>query len=233
MVMAEKSAFEKIHVDQTEKADLDGVLEQLNLPPAVITFVRENKRLVQVCIAAIVVLVVAWALYGTYRDKQVEAGASALSIAVDQQDSQTKLSQLTSVSEDYPGTSSAQWAKINAAHEMIKTGQRGEALTLYSEVLKDTDTSSPLFPLLLIGLAQGYEFDENFSEAKIQYEEIILIEGFQDVGYMGLARLSEKQGDNQGALQMYEKYIETLTNLNDQGKKSLVEEKIARLKAIL
>ena len=51
--MSERSAFEKIHVEESEKADLGGVLEQMNLPPAVVTFVRENKRLVQIGIATI------------------------------------------------------------------------------------------------------------------------------------------------------------------------------------
>lgn len=231
--MAEKSAFEKIHVDETEKADLGGVLEQMNLPPAVVTFVRENTRLVQVCIGVIVIAVVAWSLYDSYRDKQVEAGASALSVAVDQEDSQKKVEQLAAVSEEYSGTSSAQWAKVNAAHEMIRTGQQEEALTLYKEVLDETDTSSPLFPLLLIGLAQGYESNENFAEAQAHYEKIKLLEGYQDVGYMGLARISEAQGDNQSALQIYEEYLATLMSVNDQGQKSLVEEKMARLKAML
>ena len=70
--MSERSAFEKIHVEESEKADLGGVLEQLNLPPAVVTFVRENKRLVQIFIAAVVILVVAWSLYDSYRDKKLK-----------------------------------------------------------------------------------------------------------------------------------------------------------------
>ena len=82
-IMAERSAFEKIHVPENEKGDLGGVLEQLNLPPGVVTFVRENKRLVQGCIVAVAIIIVAWALYDSHRDKKREDGASALSVAVD------------------------------------------------------------------------------------------------------------------------------------------------------
>ena len=170
--MSERSAFEKIHVEESEKADLGGVLEQLNLPPAVVTFVRENKRLVQIVIATIVIIVVAWSLYDSYRDKKIEEGSSALSIAVDIEDSQSKIDQLKSVSSEFSGTSSAQWAKINAAHELLKTDQKEEALTIYKEVFAEIDTSSPLFALVTIGLAQAYEISGNFPEAATEYQKI-------------------------------------------------------------
>jgi len=231
--MSERSAFEKIHVEESEKADLGGVLEQLNLPPAVVTFVRENKRLVQIVIATIVIIVVAWSLYDSYRDKKIEEGSSALSIAVDIEDSQSKIDQLKSVSSEFSGTSSAQWAKINAAHELLKSDQKEEALTIYKEVFAEIDTSSPLFALVTIGLAQAYEISGNFPEAATEYQKIKFIEGYQEVGYLGLARISEEQGDNKKAVEIYEEYLATLMNVTELSQKSLVEEKIARLKAIL
>ena len=128
--MAERSAFDKIHVDESEQNDLGGVLEQLNLPPALVTFVRENKRLVQVSIAAIVIIVVAWALYDSYRDKKIEEASSALSMAADVEDSQAKIEALIAVYENYSGTTSALWAKVNAAHEMMNTDQKQPARRL-------------------------------------------------------------------------------------------------------
>lgn len=231
--MSERSAFEKIHVEESEKADLGGVLEQLNLPPAVVTFVRENKRLVQIGIATIVIIVVAWSLYHSYRGKKIEEGSSALSIAVDIEDSQAKIDQLKSVSSEFSGTSSAQWAKINAAQEMLKSDQKEEALTIYREIVAEIDKSSPLFALVTIGLAQGYEISGNASEAATEYEKLKLIEGYQELGYLGLARISEEQGNNKKALEIYEEYLATLMNVTERSQKSLVEEKIARLKAML
>ena len=231
--MSERSAFEKIHVEESEKGDLGGVLEQLNLPPAVVTFVRENIRLVQICIAAAVIIVVAWSLYDSYRDKKIEEGSSALSVAVDIEDTQAKIDQLMAVSSNYPRTSSAQWAKINAAHEMIKTEQKDEALTIYQDILADIDESSPLYPLVTLSLAQGQEIIGNYTEAAAGFENVKNIEGYQDAGYFGLARISEAQGDNQKALEIYEEYLTTLMNVAEMNQKSLVEEKIARLKAVL
>lgn len=231
--MSERSAFEKIHVEESEKGDLGGVLEQLNLPPAVVNFVRENKRLVQICIAAVIIIVVAWSLYDSYRHKKIEEGSSALSVAVDIEDTQEKIDQLKSVSSKYPRTSSAVWAKINAAHEMIKTDQKDEALTIYHDVLADIDESSPLYPLVILSLAQGQEIIGNYTEAAAEFEKVKNIEGYQGAGYFGLARISEAQGDNQKALEIYEEYLTTLMNVAEMNQKSLVEEKIARLRAVL
>lgn len=231
--MSERSAFEKIHVEESEKADLGGVLEQLNLPPAAVTFVRENKRLVQILIAAIVIIVVAWSLYDSYRDKKIEEGSSALSVAVDIEDTQAKIDQLMSVSSTYARTSSAQWAKIYAAHEMIKTEQKNEALAIYQDILADIDESSPLYPLVTLSLAQGLEIIGNYTEAAAAFENVKNVEGYQDAGYFGLARISEAQGDNQKALEIYQEYLTTLMNVAEMNQKSLVEEKIARLKAML
>ena len=232
-IMSERSAFEKIHVPESEKADLGGVLEQLNLPPAVVTFVRENKRLVQGCIAAVVIIIVAWALYDAYREKKIEEGASALSVAVDMENTQEKIDKLKSVSAAYAGTSSALWAKIYTAHEMMKTDQKDEALALYEELLAEIDTSSPLYPLVSISLAQGNEIAGNEARAEAEYEKIKQTDGYQGLGYLGLARLSEMAGDTQKALEIYEQYLGTLMNVTERNEKGLVEEKIASLKAIL
>lgn len=231
--MSERSAFEKIHVPESEKADLGGVLEQLNLPPAMVTFVRENKRLVQGGIAAVAIIIVAWALYGSYRDKKIEDGASALSVAVDIENTQEKIDTLKSVALGYSGTSSALWAKIDTAHEMMKTDQKADALALYEELLAEIETSSPLYPLISISLAQGNEVTGDVARAALEYEKIKQTDGYQGLGYLGLARISEMQGDKQKALEIYEEYLATLMNVTQRNEKGLIEEKIARLKAIL
>ena len=232
--MSEKSsAFEKIHVDERDKNNLDGVLEQLNLPPAFITFVRENKRLVQIVIAAIVLVVVAWALYDSYQEKRIEEAASALSRAVGVEDAETKINQLTSVTDTYSGTTAAVWAKVHTAHEMIRNDQKDSGLQMYREVLQDINESSPLYPLVIVAVAQAETMLGNYSEAAREYERIKSIEGYQDIGFFGLARISEEQGDLQTALQIYEEYLATLMNVTQINQKALVEEKIARLKALL
>ncbi len=231
--MAERSAFEKIHVDESEQNDLGGVLEQLNLPPAVITFVRENKRLVQMSLAAIVAIVVSWALYDTYLEKKVEEASSALSMAADIDESQAKIGAFHAVSENYSGTTSALWAKVNAAHEMLKADQKQGALDSYKEIREEVDASSPLYPLVTISLAQVHASLGNFDASAIEYANLKGLEGYEAVGFFGLARISEEKGDFPEALSIYEEYLETLMNVSERNQKALVEEKIARLKAAL
>lgn len=230
--MSERSAFDKLHVEDSEKDDLGGVLEQLNLPPAVVTYVREHKRLVQTGIAAVVVIIVVLSLYGSYRQDKIEEAASALSVAVSLENSEPKIDKLMEVAEKYKGTKSALWAKINGGHELIKAGKSQEAVTLYRDILDEIDEDSALFPLVSAGLAQCYEKTGDFTKAANEYENIKEIEGYQGIGYLGLASISEEQGENGKAIAIYKEYLSTLMNVNEQGQKGLVEEKIARLKAI-
>ena len=63
--MAEHSAFEKLHVEERDKADLGGVLEQLNLPPTFVQFVRKHQKTIYIIIGIITIVVIVWALYGS------------------------------------------------------------------------------------------------------------------------------------------------------------------------
>ena len=116
---------------------------------------------------------------------------------------------------------------------MMKTDQKDNALALYEELLAEIDTDSPLYPLISISLAQGNELAGNDVRAAAEYEKIKLTDGYQGLGYLGLARISEMQGDKQKALAIYEEYLATLMNVTQRNEKGLIEEKIARLKAIL
>ena len=232
--MSEKSsAFDKLHVEESEKNDLGGVLEQLNLPPRAVTFVRENKRLVQVCTAVVAIIVVSWALYDSYKDKRIEEASSSLALAVSKDDSGDKIEQLLAVSDNFSGTDSALWARVNAAHEMMKTERKQEGQQLYESLLSEINQNSGLYPLILAALAQAKEANADTSGALADYERIKNIKGYEAIGYMGLGRIHEEQGDRQQALSIYEEYLETLMNVNERSQKGLVEEKIARLKALL
>ena len=230
--MAVKSAFEKIHIDESEKGDIEGVLEQLNLPPAVITFIRENKRLVQIVTALIVLTVVTWALYGSYSETRRENAALALSAAM-QLEGEAKSEALKNVSENFTRTSSARWAKINMAHEFAQNGKSDEAINLYIQVREDSGKESSLQPLIAGSLAQLYEKNENYSDALTEYSYLKSVNGYKSIGYFGLARISELMADKQKALSIYEEYQNILNDQSDRNEILLVEEKIARIKAAL
>jgi len=231
--MAEGNVFDKRHIDESEKNDLGGVLEQLNLPPAVVTFVRENKRLVQISIALILVAVVALSLYGSYREKRIQDGANALSLALERE-GQARIEALLEVEGEFAGTPSALWAKISAAHQMVKENDVEKARQYYQEIRAEVGKSSPLQPLLALGIAQTSEILERYPEARTEYEFLKTQNGFKNIGYSGLARMYEIQGEKQLSLQVYEEFLGTLGDEgSSQLEKVLVEEKIARIKASL
>lgn len=227
--MAKEDVFEKEWVDERDKNNLEGLLEQLNLPPAVITFVRENKRLVQIAVVVLILAVVTWSLYGAYRDNRIEKSNEALSAAL-AQDGQQMLDKLTEVEQEFGGTDAALWARINRAQELMKNSAMAEAGEEFKSIRDDLAASSIVQPLLAFGIAQAAEATRNYDEAAAEYRTLIEVDGYQDVGYLGAARVYEVQGNKEKALELYENYLASI----EPGaalQKVMVEEKIARIKA--
>jgi predicted negative regulator of RcsB-dependent stress response len=227
--MAKEDIFEKEYVDERDKNSLEGLLEQLNLPPAAVKFVRDNKRMVQAGIAVLVIGAVAWALYGTYRDNQIKKSSEAL-FAAQELSGQQMLDTLAQVEKDFGGTDAGLWAGINSAQEFMKNGKMSEALQKFTEVRTNLKATSALWPLVTVGIAQSAEATGDFQRAGDEYGMLMELEGYKDIGFLGSARVLELQGDRDRALELYEQY---LTELGPAAalQKVMVEEKIARLKA--
>lgn len=230
--MTKDNVFHKPYVDERDKNNLEGLLEQLNLPPAVITFVRNHKRAVQAGAAVIVVAVVAWALYDSYRENRIQEARSALA-AASVAEEQELLAKLAAVEADYGGTDAARWAAITRAQELAKRGETGEALALYEEIQGTVKKSSPLYPLLTFGIAATSETAGDYEQAAAAFTSLQSMQGFVELGYLGLGRVRERQGDVAAALKVYEEYLASTEAEEGSGQRTLVEEKIARIKASL
>lgn len=227
--MAKEDIFDKEYVDERDKNSLEGLLEQLNLPPAVVKFVKENKKLVYAVIAALVVIVVVWSLYGSYRDSKIQKSSEAL-FAAQELSGQQMLDKLIEVESQFGGTDAALWAQINGAQELMKSARMEEAHLKFKQVREEISSSSPLWPLVSVGIAQTTEATGDFQSAAAEYQKLIDFEGYQDLGYLGSARVSELQGDTQKALELYQNYLATLDTAAAI-QRVMVEEKIARIKA--
>ncbi len=229
--MSERSPFEKIHVDERDKADLGGVLDQLNLPPAVIDFVRRNQKSIFIIIGVVSVIVVVWALYGSYVDNRRAESSTALTVAKNLEDEKRKEA-LEQVAVDYSGTDAANWAKIELARDAIQNNNLEKALQHYGEVSEDISTTNPLYPLITFGLAQVQESLAHYDEAIQQYTTLKNITGYESIGYNGTARIYEIQGNIQSAINEYEQYRGTLSgDSTGTGEHAYITEKISRLKA--
>jgi predicted negative regulator of RcsB-dependent stress response len=233
--MSERSAFEKIHVDERDKADLGGVLEQLNLPPSVVAFVRKYQKIIFILLGLISVVVIVWALYGSYAEKRIAESSSALAVA-EKLAGEKKIAALTDVVEDFSGTDSALWAKIELARYATKQEELENALQHYTEVHEEIKKTNPLYPLVTFGIAQTHESLGNYESALQDYTTLKNISGYENIGYNGTARIYEVQGNKESAINEYEQYLGILSGDvtgSGTGEKEYIMEKILRLKASL
>jgi len=228
--MAKESVFDKEWVDERDKNNLEGLLEQLNVPPAVITFVRRNIRMVQIITVLVIVSVVSWALYGSYRDKRIEEASTALSSALNMEQTQM-MEALATVEEEFSGTDAALWAEIKTAQELSRSGNVEDSKEKYQALLNKNEGSSSLKPLLIFGVAQASETLGQYENGAEQYGALKIIDGYQEIGFNGLARIYEIQGDVVNALATYQELLSFLSAEGTPGRTALIEEKIARLKA--
>lgn len=228
--MGGESVFDKKHVEPSAMGDVEGLLEHFNLPPAAISYIRRNKRMIQVGVAAVLITVVALALYDSYRQKRIEKATSALTIAM-QKAGDDKEKALRTLATDFAGTSSARWAEVELAHLAMGSSKFKEAAEQYRRIRSDLDTSDPLYALTIFGFAQAKEADHEYDAASAAYQELKDIDGYQAIGYTGVARILETQGKTDKAIETLTTYLSTLADKapTDPGKRA-IEDKIARLK---
>jgi predicted negative regulator of RcsB-dependent stress response len=231
--MAGQSAFDKQQLHEISPDGHVGLLEHLNLPPAVIRYVKKNKKKLQIGAAVVGAVVLCLTLYSSYRTNRIEKASSALALAM-QATGDERQKGLVVVTTDFSGTPSAIWAAVEIAHDLITAGKFKEAAEQYGVVRKKTSHSDPLHPLLSFGLAQAYEASAEFDAAALEYKALQKIAGYEGEGFTGLARIYESQGKEKEALAVYEDYLATFTG-QDQNNPDRValDEKIARLKATL
>jgi len=120
--MAGQSAFDKQQLHEISPHGVSGLLEHLNLPPAVIRYVRKNKRNLQNGAIIAGVVVIGLTMYSSYRTNRIEKASAALAVAM-QAAGPEKQKGLTAVAADFSGTPSALWADAELAHALIKEGK--------------------------------------------------------------------------------------------------------------
>lgn len=229
--MAGESAFDKRHVEASALSGVDGLLEHLNLPPAVISSIRKNKTTLQIAAGLVITSIVVWSLYGSYREKKIEKASSALAVAMQKGPSE-RAAVLEKVAADFSGTSSAVWAQVELAHLDVQNGKFAEAAEKYNRLKQDLDADTPLYALTIFGIAQAHEANHAYKEAIEAYQLLKDIKGYQAIGYTGMARIQETQGEIAKAMETLNGYFATLAGepATDANKR-FIEEKLARLKA--
>jgi len=228
--MSEESPFNLKHASEVAYVEPSGVLDQLNLHPSIVAFIRDNKRILQILGVVIVVLVVTISLYKSYRQNRLENAASSLSISLEAE-GEEKVKALEHVASDFTGTPSALWADTEIGHIAMAKGEFEKAASQYLKVREQVKSSNPMYGLLSFGIAQAYEAGKKYDLSSAMYSELKAVDGYKDEGFLGMARVLEAQNEKEKALAVYEEYMGTFLgeNVNERAKQ-MIQEKITRLR---
>jgi predicted negative regulator of RcsB-dependent stress response len=220
----QNSPFTKLRVEEVTPAKRT-LLDELNLPPKVTNFIRDNAKALQSSLITIIVLIVAWNFYTYYTEKQKNDSAALLAQAMQQTDAAARAKDLQQVISDYSGSDAAIWSRIALAHEQLEKKDYAKAQEELAAIKKDVAKGSPLFPLVLFDLAQAQEMNNDLDNALGQYAALRAIPGFVIIGYLGEARIHEQKNDSAKARETYEK-LKTLPEL-EPAVREWVEAKLA------
>ena len=207
------------------------LLEELNLPPEVISFIRENIRSLQIGLICGVVLILAGVFYDYYTGVQENKGSSLLASGLQIESIEQRVEVLENVIKDYGRTNAARWSKLELAHIDYKEGRYEAAAAKYKEILESLSSSNSLVPLTRLNLAQSYEETGQFDQAIAQYNLLKKSPGFSNEAYWGLGRMYLAKDDEVQARKAYEELLNSLGDSPEPGIKSQVEAKIASLGA--
>lgn len=192
---------------QTEIIDIEkknGLLEELNLHPKTIRFIRANALFLQIGVVAFFVLLGAWSYYDHYTQTKRSEASLALANAVKEKDSAGRQRSLAKVVDDYAGTGAALWSRLEQGDLAAKDKNYQGALTLYSGVYQDLSSDSTLKPMLEFVLAQTYENLGQLDKAMDYYRKLAEHKSFTMVALPAQGRIYELKGDKAGALKMYQ-----------------------------
>ena len=222
--MAEQSAFDPKKIELHTLGPGIGLLEQLNLPPKAIVFIRKNQRTVWLVVSMCVILAVAASAYTTYRDYRAGKAASALDVALAAAPDNRQM--LESVAKEYGSTSSGLWAQLELAVLEEKEGQLPEAITRLAAINTGLAARSPLKPLVLTKLAGLYENGQQFDKALALYTELAANASFASEAYRAMGRVNEQLGRKEDAAAMYAQYLETTGSQPGQGATDPIREMV-------
>ncbi len=229
--MDRQNAFSKKNLN-TINIDKRDWMEELNLPPALAKFLREEARTIQIGLAVGVLLVVVYFGVTFYLHRHLEKGTGLLARAVAVENVQERKAKLEEVVKKYGHSDAGLWARIDLAHQSYNQGKFDEAVTYFKQAIAQADSDNSIVPLLEYGLANAYEQNKDLKDAKAEFAKLAGNKSYERQGYLGEARIQEKQGDLAAALDSYQKVLHLGEKDKGNGDDWL-QEKVLSLKASL
>ncbi len=180
-----------------------GIMEELNFPPQLISFVRQNARNIQIGLAAIVVIVLFVLGMDTYHNSMSRKSNDLLVQSMQAEDINSRISQLQQLYDKHPGSDAAVLSLLELADYAKEAGNPEEALERYQLAADEISSNSPLVPLILLAKGQILETSGKLEEAFSVYKELASMTGFAYLGKTGQARIYELQENQQAAVEIF------------------------------
>lgn len=225
--MTDNSAFDSKKIGQTAR-DQHGILEELNIPPKIIAFLRENAKKLQIGAICVVLAILASSAYDYYRENQRDSASALLAKATQEASEEQRTILIKDLLDQYPRTDAAIWGRMELGHIAFQNGNFENAISIYTEVLDEISSDNPLAPLVRYGLAQAYESNNDSANAIKYYKSLTELTGFVAEGYHALGRIYESQGQPEKAKEAYQQALEQ-ENIAP-GVREMLEGKLATLK---
>jgi len=229
--MSTQSLFSKKNIASQQPDTRRGLLDELNLPPKLIAFIRNNARNLQIVLICVVVLVLGWVFYDYYTDMQEKKGTSLLASGLQTESTEERVQILEKVIGEYGRTDAARWSKLELAHLDYKEGRFEAAAAKYKEIQDALPAGTSLAPLTMLNLAQSYEQAGQYDQAIAQFNLLKKSSGFTNEAYLGLGRIYTAKEDPAQSRKAYEELLSSLEDTSDPVLKSQVEAKLASLDA--
>lgn len=224
--MADKSAFDKDAITSIN-SESRNFLEELNLPPAVISFIRKNSKQLQIAAVALILATIAYSGVDYYLGNQRQQAASLLARAMKSDGLQAE-SQLQELVSSYSSSAAARWGQLELGNRAYNAGNFTAAVASYQQVLDDIGKNSPLTPLVYYGIAIAHEAAGDFDQSMHFYELLKDIKGFEPQGYLGLGRIYEAKQLPDLAKENYNKFL-ALENIPAASLTQIIKDKVAKL----
>jgi len=205
-VMADHSLFDRNRIQEKAQVETEGLLEHLNLPPAVIAFIRRNQRTIWIVTAVVAAIVVTGALYSSYREYRVNKAVSALDGALQASAAQRE-ERLAQVAETYASTPAAVWARIELARIFADKKDVGAALSELARVDARISDRDPLKPLVIYRQGALSEEKGDLENAAKFYARLTGFPGFEADGHYALGRVERARGDRARAETEYQQFM--------------------------
>jgi predicted negative regulator of RcsB-dependent stress response len=233
--MTKPSAFDKKQIQTAVLGEKQSILDELHLPPEVVSFLRNNSKILITVALCVVLMIVGWSFYQNHTKSRNDKAAAALVAAMQVTEEAERTQRIDRVVNEFSGTDAAHWGRLELAHIDYQSDNFDSAAMKYKAVLDQLSADSGLVPLVVYSLGQAYEQLHDADNAIHYYQTLSQIPGFAGEGYLGLGRLYEEKNELEKARDVYEYYLALLNenpNANGTGKtRAMVEDKLATFPA--